>query len=169
MTYLNKIDEIPNSPGIYIFNDVNNNVLYVGTSGNLRTRIKNHFKRVDNVNLLEISSIRYWIINGISTSERIKLEKAFIKKFQPKYNQNLKDILAKNEDSILSIPSYDESHIIFFDLPEQSRDDLLVRIKNEAFYILSLTLQFEMLGITTKGKNILVQHCKDLLNLSNDI
>ncbi len=95
MTCLDVLEEIPNLPGIYIFFNIDNAVLYVGTSSKLQVRLKNHFKRVDNVNLLEISYIRYWIFKDISTKQRIMLEKAFVKKYKPKYNQNLQDIMEK--------------------------------------------------------------------------
>ena len=54
MTYLEKISSIPIEPGIYIFFDVNDVALYIGTSTKLHNRIKTHFTNLTNVNPLEI-------------------------------------------------------------------------------------------------------------------
>lgn len=40
-SYLAK--DLPDSPGVYLFTDASSRVLYVGTSGNIRTRVKNYF------------------------------------------------------------------------------------------------------------------------------
>lgn len=36
-------DSIPNAPGVYLFRDANEDVLYIGTSKNLRTRVRAYF------------------------------------------------------------------------------------------------------------------------------
>ncbi|NLC98230.1 MAG: DEDD exonuclease domain-containing protein, partial [Actinomycetales bacterium] len=36
-------DAIPNAPGVYLFRDANDQVLYIGTSKNLRTRVRSYF------------------------------------------------------------------------------------------------------------------------------
>ena len=116
LTYLDKLKQIPTLPGIYVFFNINNIPLYVGTSVNLQKRIKDHFKRVDNVNLLEISFIHYWIFEDISGKQRIQLEKAFIKKYQPKYNQNLHDIVAKTDRNNFIPPKELKKIVIKLDL-----------------------------------------------------
>ena len=128
-----------------------------------------HFTNLTNVNPLETNRIQYWILPDISTNQRVFLEKAFINKFQPKFNLSKEDIEAKNQEWNVKLPSEKESFNIFLELPQQSRLDLLVRIKNKAKFILDLSHQFEMLGITTKGKRLLIKHSQDLYNFINEI
>ncbi|MEE8565370.1 MAG: excinuclease ABC subunit UvrC [Candidatus Thermoplasmatota archaeon] len=102
------IDLIPKDSGCYIFKDKNNKVLYVGKAKNLRKRVSN-YNRVNNLDL----KTKYLInnidkIDYIVTDNEIEafiLENTLIKKYQPKYNIDLKD--AKNY-AYIKIP--DESY-----------------------------------------------------------
>lgn len=40
-------DRLPNAPGVYLFRDRNDDVLYVGTSRDLRTRVRSYFTRAE--------------------------------------------------------------------------------------------------------------------------
>ena len=90
-----KLETIPNKPGIYKFMDKKGKILYVGKATNLRNRVSSYFN----------SSIqdRPWIvtmmplvkdIQVIETDydvEALILESSLIKKYKPKYNSDLKD------------------------------------------------------------------------------
>jgi len=99
-------DTIPHQPGIYKYFGNENELLYVGKAKNLRKRVGSYFikkqvsyKTHELVN--RIHHIEFTIVN--SEQDAFFLENALIKKFQPKYNINLKDdktypyIVIKNE------------------------------------------------------------------------
>src|SRR6187549_3035160 len=97
---------IPNSPGIYKYFDVDNNLVYVGKAKNLRKRITSYFiKTLTSYKTYElvqrIVRIEFTIVN--SEQDAFLLENSLIKEFQPIFNINLKDdksypyIVIKNE------------------------------------------------------------------------
>src|SRR5437762_1868340 len=97
---------IPNSPGIYKYFDVDNNLIYVGKAKNLRKRVTSYFiKTFTSYKTYEmvqrIARIEFTIVN--SEQDAFLLENSLIKEFQPRFNINLKDdksypfIVIKNE------------------------------------------------------------------------
>lgn len=92
---LDKLELLPEKPGIYKFLDKDGVILYVGKAINLRSRVKSYFLNdlydrprirlmlpyIDNVEIQETN-------NEI---ESLVLESLLIKKYQPKYNTDLKD------------------------------------------------------------------------------
>lgn len=86
----------PLNPGVYLFRDYKNHVLYVGKAKNLRTRVNSYFIKSD-LHLLpktaqlvdKIRDIR-WIVTDTEL-EALLLEAELIKRYQPKYNLDLKD------------------------------------------------------------------------------
>ncbi|MCM8815911.1 MAG: GIY-YIG nuclease family protein, partial [Candidatus Omnitrophica bacterium] len=88
-----KIKKIPDSPGVYLFKDKDGNVIYVGKSAKLRSRINSYFTtpfEYKKASLLEeIDDVE--IITVASEGEALVLENSLIKKHQPKYNVELKD------------------------------------------------------------------------------
>src|SRR5205085_10598459 len=97
---------IPNSPGIYKYFDVDNDLIYVGKAKNLRKRVTSYFiKTFTSYKTYElvqrISRIEFTIVN--SEQDAFLLENSLIKQFQPRFNINLKDdksypyIVIKNE------------------------------------------------------------------------
>src|SRR5690349_10099707 len=97
---------IPDSPGIYKYFDIDNNLIYVGKAKNLRKRVTSYFiKTFTSYKTYElvqrISRIEFTIVN--SEQDAFLLENSLIKQFQPKFNINLKDdksypyIVIKNE------------------------------------------------------------------------
>src|SRR5574339_964409 len=97
---------IPREPGIYKYFDNRNELLYVGKAKDLRKRVSSYFnknlasyKTHELVN--RIHHIEFTIVN--SEQDAFFLENSLIKKFQPRYNINLKDdksypyIVIKNE------------------------------------------------------------------------
>src|SRR5437762_7428763 len=97
---------IPNSPGIYKYFDVDNNLIYVGKAKNLRKRVTSYFIKTftsyKTYELIQrIVRIEFTIVN--SEQDAFLLENSLIKQFQPRFNINLKDdksypyIVLKNE------------------------------------------------------------------------
>ena len=40
-----KIEKLPETAGVYLFKDKNENILYIGKAKNLKKRIKQHFQK----------------------------------------------------------------------------------------------------------------------------
>lgn len=101
-----KIRAIPNNPGIYQFFDKNGKIIYVGKAKNLRKRVASYFTKSHDsakTKLLvkRIQDIKYLVVD--TEVDALLLENNLIKKYQPKYNIQLKDdktypwIVVKNE------------------------------------------------------------------------
>jgi excinuclease ABC subunit C len=85
---------LPDNPGCYLFRDAQKHTIYVGKAKNLRKRISSYSQRHDRdrktARLVEtIDSVDYIITD--TEIEALILENTLIKKYQPKYNINLKD------------------------------------------------------------------------------
>lgn len=95
MKISDQLKEIPAKPGIYIFYDETDSVLYVGKAINLRNRVRSYFSTTH--------SDRPWIavmiglIKRIETTivtnelEALMLESTLIKQYLPKFNIKLTD------------------------------------------------------------------------------
>jgi len=98
---------LPKQPGIYKFIDAKDVVLYVGKAKNLKNRLSSYFgnkkHQIKKVRVLvkNASRIEYTIVE--TEQDALLLEATLIKKFQPRYNVQLKDgktypyICIKNE------------------------------------------------------------------------
>ncbi len=87
--------QVPTNPGVYLFHDDNNVILYCGKAKNLRNRIGNYFSNSDGLAIktrMLVSKIRKidWIVVR-SEVEALLLENKLIKQHSPKYNISLKD------------------------------------------------------------------------------
>ncbi|HPJ44844.1 MAG TPA: excinuclease ABC subunit UvrC [Tenuifilaceae bacterium] len=106
--FQNYLANLPISPGVYIFSNIKNEIIYVGKAKNLRKRVSSYFNknRYENAKLRtlvsRVNSIDHIIVN--SESDALLLENNLIKKHKPKYNILLKDdktypwICVKNEE-----------------------------------------------------------------------
>lgn len=104
---MDKIKNLPTKPGVYQFYDAADNLLYIGKAKDLRKRVSSYFSKTqyDNnklkVLIRKIAKVEHIIVD--SESDALLLENNLVKKFQPKYNVNLKDdktfpwICIKNE------------------------------------------------------------------------
>lgn len=101
-----KLKTLPEKPGIYQYFDVNGTILYVGKAKNLKKRVSSYFNKTqDNGKTIllvkRIADIQYMVVD--SELDALLLENNLIKKYQPKYNIQLKDdktypwICIKNE------------------------------------------------------------------------
>ncbi|MBB1564551.1 GIY-YIG nuclease family protein, partial [Candidatus Gracilibacteria bacterium] len=89
------LKNLPNSPGIYQFFDKNEEIIYVGKSVNLKSRVNSYFNGKAKLNFAKqkmvgkIEDIKIIIVNN--ETESLILETNLIKKLKPKYNILMKD------------------------------------------------------------------------------
>ncbi|MCI5745837.1 MAG: excinuclease ABC subunit UvrC [Erysipelotrichaceae bacterium] len=83
-----KLDMMPNSPGCYIYKDIDGNVLYVGKAKNLNSRVHQYFDRVyfnKTANLVkQIDDVEF--VLTLSEKEALVLEINLIKQYMPPFN-----------------------------------------------------------------------------------
>ncbi len=90
-----RLKEIPTEPGCYLFKDSQDNLLYVGKSKSLRSRVRSYFRTNNShsprirLMIMQIADIQ--IIITDSDSEALVLESNLIKNQQPYFNVLLKD------------------------------------------------------------------------------
>lgn len=86
---------LPTSPGVYIFRDADEKVIYVGKAKNLRSRVANYFTKSGD-GRPKIAELRERVedIDFISTkseTEALVLEANLIKRHRPRFNASLRD------------------------------------------------------------------------------
>lgn len=90
-----KIENFPNSPGVYIMRNIEGRILYVGKAKNLRQRIRAYFGPTRDSRyqirflMARVADIDYLVTD--TEKEALILENTLIKKHRPKYNINLRD------------------------------------------------------------------------------
>jgi len=101
------IRTLPDKPGVYQFFDDRAKILYVGKAKSLRKRVSSYFNKDSGISgktsvlVRKIAEIRHIVVS--SELDALLLENNLIKKYQPRYNVNLKDdktfpwICIKNE------------------------------------------------------------------------
>jgi excinuclease ABC subunit C len=87
--------QVPTNPGVYLFKDDKDVIIYCGKAKNLRNRVGNYFSSPDRLAIktrMLVSKIRRidWIVVR-SEVEALLLENKLIKQHSPRYNINLKD------------------------------------------------------------------------------
>ncbi len=101
-----KLKTLPEKPGIYQYFDAAGTIIYVGKAKNLKKRVASYFNKTqDNGKTIllvkRIVDIQYMVVD--TELDALLLENNLIKKYQPKYNIQLKDdktypwICIKNE------------------------------------------------------------------------
>ncbi|MGI6355124.1 MAG: excinuclease ABC subunit UvrC [Lentisphaeria bacterium] len=89
--------DVPRSPGVYVYRNSAGEVIYVGKARNLRSRMSSYFRpsgalRSDPRRRALIHSIASYEIFPVATeSEALLLEAQFIKQYKPRYNVELRD------------------------------------------------------------------------------
>jgi excinuclease ABC subunit C len=90
-----QIRGLPNSPGVYLFKDAEDNILYVGKAASLRHRVSSYFGGGQKLTpklqrmVSKVSDIDYFVTG--SEQEALILELNLIKRHHPVYNVRLKD------------------------------------------------------------------------------
>jgi len=85
--------DLPNTCGVYLFKDLEENVIYVGKAVDIKSRVMSHFldNRSQKEKILKHSTASVdWISTGTEL-EALILEDTLIKRHQPRYNVRLKD------------------------------------------------------------------------------
>ncbi len=96
MEYLKqKIENLPDNPGVYIFKDEKGTILYVGKAGNIRHRVISYFQKPDGKDTKTLTLLgKVTDIDTIVTDtekEAFILENNLIKEYRPRYNVKLRD------------------------------------------------------------------------------
>ncbi|MFC1918362.1 excinuclease ABC subunit UvrC [Chloroflexota bacterium] len=90
-----QLKQLPTSPGVYIFKDIEGNILYVGKAANLHHRVRSYFGAPHKLTLklqrmvARINDLDFFVTN--SEQEALILESNLIKRHHPRYNVRLKD------------------------------------------------------------------------------
>jgi excinuclease ABC subunit C len=90
-----KIEYLPSNPGIYIYKDSEDKIIYVGKAVNIKNRVMQYFTGIEKQpvktrQLVEnIHNIEFIIAN--SEEQALIIESNLIKKYKPRYNIRLKD------------------------------------------------------------------------------
>ncbi|OPX99487.1 MAG: UvrABC system protein C [Syntrophorhabdus sp. PtaB.Bin047] len=89
-----RIDGLPGSPGVYLFKDGDDRIIYIGKARNIRDRVRSYFR--DDVKDIKTRTLTETIhtVDFILTAnekEAFLLENNLIKQHAPKYNIDLKD------------------------------------------------------------------------------
>jgi len=90
-----KVDQLPPSPGVYLFQDAAGKILYVGKARSLRSRVKSYFLESRWLDaktgslVREIAELEYIVVDN--EKEALALENNLIKRHMPKFNVLLRD------------------------------------------------------------------------------
>src|SRR5215471_7483508 len=90
-----KVEQIPAQPGVYLFQDAGENILYVGKARSLRSRVKSYFLESRWIDaktgslVREIADVQSIIVDN--EREALALENSLIKRHKPKFNVLLRD------------------------------------------------------------------------------
>ena len=86
-------EHLPDSPGVYLFRDANDDVLYVGTSRNLRTRTRSYFTKAETRTRMGEMVMLAQRIEGIVCATALEAqvrELRLIARHRPPYNRRSK-------------------------------------------------------------------------------
>jgi excinuclease ABC subunit C len=88
------LSAIPESPGVYMYLDENDTIIYVGKAKNLKKRVCSYFNKISNnpknqIMVRKIRNINYLVVE--SEEDAFLLENNLIKEHKPRYNVLLKD------------------------------------------------------------------------------
>jgi excinuclease ABC subunit C len=90
-----KVDQLPPSPGVYLFLDAAGKILYVGKARSLRSRVKSYFLESRWIDaktgslVREIADLHFIVVDN--EKEALALENNLIKRHTPKFNVLLRD------------------------------------------------------------------------------
>ncbi|MDR0864624.1 MAG: excinuclease ABC subunit UvrC [Candidatus Symbiothrix sp.] len=88
------ISVIPESPGVYMYRDESDTIIYVGKAKNLKKRVSSYFNKTQEnpktrIMIRKIRKINYLVVE--SEEDAFLLENNLIKEHKPRYNIMLKD------------------------------------------------------------------------------
>lgn len=94
MSLEDKLQQLPNSPGVYLMRDSEGIIIYVGKARNLRQRVRSYFRGGDSryhVAFLVARVADLEVVITDTEKEALLLENTLIKQHHPRYNLDLKD------------------------------------------------------------------------------
>lgn len=90
-----KLKNLPDNPGVYIFKDEKERVLYVGKAKSLRNRVRSYFRSSSSLEPRKVKMIEkvrdLSVLVTENELEALALEANLIKEYRPKYNVILRD------------------------------------------------------------------------------
>ena len=90
-----KMEQLPSNPGVYLFKDKKETILYVGKAGNIRHRVNSYFQKREGKDVKTLAMLeKVADIETIVTDtekEAFILENNLIKAHHPRYNVKLRD------------------------------------------------------------------------------
>lgn len=90
-----RLKEIPPEPGVYFMRDASDNILYIGKSKKLRSRVRSYFRNLQDLSprielmVRQVAEIEFIVTD--TEAEALALEANLIKQHQPHFNVLLKD------------------------------------------------------------------------------
>lgn len=89
-----KVNRLPQKPGVYLLKDAEGVIAYIGKATNLRSRVRSYFGQQDTRAFVQ--QLDYWlrdvdVIVTQSPKEALLLENTLIKKHRPRFNFMLRD------------------------------------------------------------------------------
>ncbi len=91
-----ELANLPDAPGVYIFKDLNKEIIYIGKALNLKSRVRSYFASASwverpklHVLVPKVEEIETIVTN--SEKEALLLEATLVRKHMPRYNVHLKD------------------------------------------------------------------------------
>src|SRR5918997_939935 len=138
---------LPTSPGVYIFEDADEKVIYVGKAKNIRSRVASYFTRSGD-GRPKIAELRERVqridfIATTSETEALVLEANLIKRHRPRFNASLKDdkscpyIVVTTGDEYPRVfatrSSHDPRHRYFGPFPSASSVHATLDVLNKTF------------------------------------
>lgn len=117
------LDDLPETPGVYIFYGADNTILYIGKSVNIHDRVLSHFSNdlLSAVDMKIAQQITH--VETISTAGELGallLESALIKKHQPIYNR----LLRQSRKMMVLLKTTDENGYLGVQLSEMEVVDI---------------------------------------------
>lgn len=122
-----KVNALPELPGVYIYKDCEGVIIYIGKAKNLKKRVQSYFTRYLSAKTQALVA-RIKDVEHILTATEFQaqlLEAAMVKEKQPQYNIDLKD-----DKSFPLVKISDER----FPLIEVCRQKEILKEKGKAFY-----------------------------------
>jgi excinuclease ABC subunit C len=84
-----RIRELPDSPGVYLFHGTDGEVLYVGKARSIRKRVFSHFSGGESRLTSRVDRIDFLVT--ATEAEALLAEQSFIKRHRPRFNIRLRD------------------------------------------------------------------------------
>jgi excinuclease ABC subunit C len=165
-----KLKTVPEQPGIYQYFDNQGEIIYIGKAKNLKKRVSSYFvKNQENAKtrilVRKIVDIKYIVVD--TELDALLLENSLIKKYQPKYNIQLKDdktypwICIKNESfpRIFSTRNVIKDGSKYFGpYPNVKVQTTLLKLIKEIFPIRTCSLDLSSKNIQAKKFKVCLEY-----------